>query len=112
MTLGTTRGRTAALFGLLFVLLLAAKLCHIDILWAEEGYGSAAAVQMLHGKAIYRDFWFDKPPLAALVYVLWHGRPGFGLRFAGAVYALACCAAAYRLAAGLWSEREGPSQRH
>jgi len=107
VALGLTRSRIAALFGLLFVLLLTAKLCHIDILWAEEGYGSAGAVQILHGKMIYRDFWFDKPPLAALIYLLWHGRPGFWLRFGGAVYALLCCAAAYRLTSYLWSKREG-----
>ncbi len=88
-------------------MLLAAKLCHLDILWAEEGYGSAAAAQIWQGKMLYRDFWFDKPPLAALVYVLWHGAPGFGLRFAGAVYALGCCAAAYRFASRVWSYREG-----
>ncbi|HEX6546547.1 MAG TPA: hypothetical protein VF023_09595, partial [Bryobacteraceae bacterium] len=90
----------------LFVCLLLLKLCHLHILWAEEGYGSAAAVQILHGKMLYRDFWFDKPPLAALVYVLWHGKAGFGLRLADAIYAWACAAAAYRLARHLWSERE------
>lgn len=90
----------------LFVFLLLLKLCHLHILWAEEGYSSAAAVQILHGKMLYRDFWFDKPPLAALVYVLWHGRAGFGLRLADAVYAWACAVAAYRLARNLWSDRE------
>jgi hypothetical protein len=89
-----------------FSLLLAAKLCHVHILWAEEGYGSAGAVQILHGKILYRDFWFDKPPLAALLYVLWHGAPGFGLRLAGAIYALACSFAAFRLARHLWSDKE------
>ena len=61
--------RAVSFWGGLFLFLLLAKLCHLDILWAEEGYGSAAAVQILHGKMLYRDFWFDKPPLAALVYV-------------------------------------------
>jgi hypothetical protein len=91
---------------LLFASLLLAKLCHLHILWAEEGYGSAAAVQILHGKMLYRDFWFDKPPLAALVYVLWHGEPGFWVRFAGAVYGLACAAAAYRFAKHMWGRTE------
>lgn len=89
-----------------FAILLAAKLCHLHILWAEEGYGSAAAVQILHGKMLYRDLWFDKPPLAALIYVLWHGKPGFGLRLAGAIYALSCCLASYRLALYLWGRKE------
>jgi len=103
------RNQLEYLFAALFLLLLAAKLCHIHILWAEEGYASAAAVQILHGKMLYRDFWFDKPPLAALVYVLWGGEPGFWLRFAGAVYATGCCVAAYRFAARRWSRREGIS---
>src|ERR1700733_11309038 len=49
----------------LFVVLLATRLCHLHILWAEEGYGGAGALQILNGKALYKDIWFDKPPLAA-----------------------------------------------
>jgi hypothetical protein len=105
--IGTAAFRKIWLWIPLFAFLLLAKLCHFNILWAEEGYGSAAAVQILHGKMLYRDFWFDKPPLAALVYVLWQGRPGFGLRLADAVYAFACAVAAFRLACRFWSEREG-----
>jgi 4-amino-4-deoxy-L-arabinose transferase-like glycosyltransferase len=98
--------RTLALWLVLAALQFAARFCHLQILWAEEGYGSAAAVQILHGKMLYRDFWFDKPPLAALLYVLWRGEPGAGLRIAGAVYALGCAVAAYRLASHLWGRRE------
>ena len=76
------RRRTLFFLGL-FAALLASRLCHLHILWAEEGYGSAGAVQILHGKMIYRDFWFDKPPLAALLYVLWGGTAGWALRLAG-----------------------------
>jgi hypothetical protein len=109
VTGGRERKQLGCLFAALFLLLLAAKLCHIHILWAEEGYSSAAAVQILHGKMLYRDFWFDKPPLAALVYALWGGGPGFWLRFAGAVYAAGCCLAAYWFAMRRWSRREGIS---
>jgi hypothetical protein len=94
------------LFTFIFLLLLGTKLCHLNILWAEEGYGSAAAVQMLSGNMLYRDFWFDKPPLAGVLYVLWHGEPGFALRLAGALYGLACCFAAYRAASAIWSRVE------
>ena len=41
--------------------LLAARLCHADILWADEDYHLAAAIQVLYGKIPYRDFWYDKP---------------------------------------------------
>ena len=47
-----------------------------------------------------------QPPLAALIYALWHGAPGFGLRLAGALYALACVIAAFRFADHLWGRKE------
>jgi hypothetical protein len=96
-------------FALLFALLLAARLCHTRILWAEEDLPLAAAAQMLRGKMLYRDLWFDKPPLLAGVYLLWAARIGWVLRLAGAVYALAACAVAWRFARDLWSRREGLS---
>src|SRR5439155_10325836 len=60
------RGMKPALFFLLlFAGLLAARLSHSKILWAEETLPLAAAAQMEAGKALYRDIWFDKPPLLA-----------------------------------------------
>lgn len=93
----------------LFLCLLASRLCHLHILWAEEGYGAAGAVQLLHDKAIYRDFWFDKPPLAAVIYTLWGGEPGWGLRLGGAIFALLCCVAAYHCAKSLSELRHSHS---
>jgi 4-amino-4-deoxy-L-arabinose transferase-like glycosyltransferase len=40
------------------------------------------------------------------LYLFWHGAPGFGLRLAGALYALACSAAAYRFANHFWGRKE------
>jgi len=91
----------------LFVFLLATRLCHLHILWAEEGYGAAGALQILNGKALYRDIWFDKPPLAAWLYVLWGALPGWPMRIAGTVLAWLAAFAAFRCGARLWSQREG-----
>jgi hypothetical protein len=99
--------KPASLFLSLFLFLLAARLCHTGLVWVEEAYPAAGAIQMLAGKTIYRNFWFDKPPLTPLVYLAWGGHAGVALRFAGAVFAVLCCWAAYRVARGLWSEREG-----
>jgi len=99
--------RVWAVLGLLFLLLLAARLCHLDILWAEEDLPLAAAVQMLHGKFLYRDVWFDKPPLTAAIYLLWGAQTGWILRLAGALYVLAVCGLAYKLARAMWGVREG-----
>ena len=101
--------KPALFFPILFVGLLAARLCHVGILWAEEGLPMAAAAQMRDGKALYRDIWFDKPPLLAATYRLWGARAGWPLRVAGAIYALLACALAYRFAGELWGESEARS---
>jgi hypothetical protein len=87
--------------------LLLSRLCHVNILWADEDYHLAAAIQMLHGKMLYRDLWYDKPPLSAMVALLFGAWPGWPLRMAGTLIAVGSCAVAYRFASGLWSRREG-----
>jgi hypothetical protein len=94
-------------FSGLFALLLTAHLFHSGVLWAEEDLPLAAALRMLHGGALYRDIWFDKPPLVPAIYLLWGVRIGPALRIAGALYAWLACALAYALASRLWSRREG-----
>src|SRR5258708_37025150 len=80
--------RPGTFFAALFLILLAARLCHVDILWAEEDLPMAAATQMQFGRTLYRDVWFDKPPLLASINLAWHVRTGWPLRVAGALYAL------------------------
>ncbi|HXP84955.1 MAG TPA: glycosyltransferase family 39 protein [Bryobacteraceae bacterium] len=88
-------------------LLLVSRLCHSYVLWADEDYHLAAAIQMLHGKMLYRDLWYDKPPLAALLSLVFAARDGWTLRLAGSIVALASCAAAYGVASRIWSRTEG-----
>ena len=95
------------MLALLFLGLLAARLCHSGIVWVEEAYPAAAAIQILHGKMLYRDVWFDKPPLSALIYLLWGARTGVALRIAGAAFIFACCWMLWRFARDLWGPREG-----
>jgi 4-amino-4-deoxy-L-arabinose transferase-like glycosyltransferase len=87
--------------------LLVSRLCHLNILWADEDYHLAAAIQMLHGKMLYRDLWYDKPPLTAIVALLFGAFPGWPLRIAGSLLAVASCVLAFRFASGLWSRSEG-----
>ena len=98
--------RPRVVFGLVFVAVFAARLCHLGILWVEECYPAAAAIQILHGKVPYRDFWFDKPPLSAVVCLLWDGESGWPLRLAGAVFVTFVSWLFYRFAAEKWGERE------
>jgi hypothetical protein len=92
-------------FSGLFAVLLAAHLCESGVLWAEEDLPLAAALRMWHGSVLYRDIWFDKPPLVPAVYLLWGARFGPVLRVAGAVYAWLACMLAYAFATGLWSPK-------
>lgn len=100
-------GREKLTLALLGAGLVAARLCHSGIVWVEEAYPAAAAIQILNGKSLYRDVWFDKPPLSALVYVLWDARMGVLLRIAGAAFVFACCLMLWRFARDLWGPREG-----
>ena len=82
-------------------------MCHVRILWTDEDYHLAAGIQTLDGKLLYRDLWYDKPPLAAWVYAALGAFPGWPLRLFDAFYVLAICAAMYRFARDLWGQREG-----
>jgi hypothetical protein len=73
----------------------------------EEAYPTAAAIQILHGKGLYRDIWFDKPPLSAYLYLLWDARIGIPLRIAGTIFIFLCCLMIWRFARDLWGPREG-----
>jgi hypothetical protein len=104
-TLAGTRERLVLV--LLFLGLLAARLCHTGFVWVEEAYPTAAAIQLLDGKLLYRDIWFDKPPLSAYTYLLWDARIGVPLRIAGAIFVFLCCCMAWRFAREMWGPREG-----
>jgi hypothetical protein len=91
----------------LFAVLFASRLAHVKILWTEENLPLSTAEQMLDGKTIYRDIWFDKPPILPAFYLPTGARTGWPLRLAGALYALLVCWIAYRFARDLWSPLEG-----
>ncbi|MGI8962107.1 MAG: hypothetical protein ACR2IV_20585 [Bryobacteraceae bacterium] len=94
--------------GCLVLALSCLRFCHIRLLWADEDYHLAAAIHVLNGKIPYRDFWYDKPPLCAVFYLLIGGYPGWPLRILDAVYILAGCYLAYSLARDWWhGESEG-----
>ncbi len=95
------------LFVALFALLLAAHLCHVGILWEGDAYPLAAAQRLARGKVLYRNIWFDKPPLLPLAYLLAGARDGVALRLAGALYSLLVCWIAYGFARDRWGGREG-----
>ncbi len=96
--------RTLVIFTIFFACL---RLCHSTLLWADEDYHIAAAIDILHGKIPYRDFWYDKPPLNAAFYLLVGGHAGAALRLLDAAYILLACYLVYRIAHGWWGIKEG-----
>ena len=100
----TTSLRYAAI--VLVLALAAFRLAHVHLLWADEDYHLAAAIQILNGKIPYRDFWYDKPPLSALYYLLIGGFAGWPLRLLDLFYILSACLLLFQLARLWWSELE------
>jgi 4-amino-4-deoxy-L-arabinose transferase-like glycosyltransferase len=100
------RRRCALFFAALFAVTLVLRLCHARILWADEDYHIAAGIQLLGGKLLYRDLWYDKPPLAALFYAAMGPLPGWPLRLFDALFVLAVSVATWRFARDLWGRRE------
>lgn len=91
----------------LAALVAAARFCYLDVVWIEEGYPMAAALEMLRGKVIYRDFWFDKPPLFPAFYAMFGAQLGWRLRLAGTLFVMLCCACAFLLGRAWWGKNEG-----
>jgi 4-amino-4-deoxy-L-arabinose transferase-like glycosyltransferase len=100
------RRNCALFFAALFAVTLVLRLCHARILWADEDYHIAAGIQILGGKLLYRDLWYDKPPLAAMVYAAMGALPGWPLRLFDGLFVLAVSIATWRFARDLWGRRE------
>jgi hypothetical protein len=83
------------------------RLCHVHLLWADEDYHLAAAIHWLDGRIPYRDFWYDKPPLSAIYYLLIDGYSGWPLRLLDGGYVCLACWLMFRLARAWWGEAEG-----
>jgi hypothetical protein len=90
----------------LVVVFACLRFAHVHLLWADEDYHIAAALNVLRGKVPYRDFWYDKPPLSAVYYLLIGGHGGWLLRVLDAAYVLAACGISYRLAKLWWGKTE------
>lgn len=83
------------------------RLAHWRLLWSDEDYHLAAALFTLSGKVMYRDFWYDKPPLDAFYYLLVGAHPGIFLRLLDAVYIAIGSWICFRIGRRLWGDIEG-----
>src|SRR6202035_2035918 len=94
-------------FLVLAVTVTAARLCHSNVLWADDTLPLAAAMEVARGKVLYRDVWFDKPALVAWTDLLWEAQAGVLLRLAGAAYVISVAAVAWQFARVKWTHQEG-----
>ena len=104
---GMERVNRRVVFALIAAVVIAARLLHSRLLWADDNLPLAAAMQVARGKTLYKEVWFDKPPLVAWVDLLCGARAGVPLRLLGAAYVILAAAAAYLASRLKWGEREG-----
>src|SRR5512140_3833179 len=66
---GTPQRRDALAYGLLlFAVVFALRIFYAGYVWADEGLWFTAANELLRGKSLYTEIWFDKPPALAWLY--------------------------------------------
>src|SRR5579875_3287260 len=85
---GMERVNRRVVFALIAAVVIAARLLHSRLLWADDNLPLAAAMQVARGKTLYKEVWFDKPPLVAWVDLLCGARAGVPLRLLGAAYVI------------------------
>lgn len=98
-----------------FVLLLlgtclVTRVFYFPFVWADEGLWFTVAQEMLRGKILYREIWFDKPPALAVVFeglFALGSHPLLMVRFFTVLYAFAIAMLLWHMGRTFWSEREG-----
>lgn len=96
----------AALFSVVFLL----RIFYADYVWADEGLWFTTANELLRGKSLYSQIWFDKPPALAWTYAALFrlfGPSILAVRLFTIVYATLVCLALWHLGRRFWGEREG-----
>jgi 4-amino-4-deoxy-L-arabinose transferase-like glycosyltransferase len=100
---------TPGVFGILALVTLLLRVFYSSHLFQDEGLWFTAADQIARGKTLYRDIYFDKPPLLPLVLAALFKVCGdhiICVRLFEIAYSIAIAAALYLLARSLYTRRE------
>ncbi len=93
-----------------FLLCLLTRIFYAGFVWADEGLWFTAAQELLRGKTLYGEIWFDKPPGLGLLYAALFA-PGVApllvVRLFTILYAFAVALLLWRMGRTFWGEREG-----
>jgi 4-amino-4-deoxy-L-arabinose transferase-like glycosyltransferase len=105
------RRRTIVItFAAIILISFLLRIFYAGYLYEDDGLWFAAAEEMLGGKALYRDIYFDKPPGSVLVYAALFklfGAHILTIRIFTIVYSVAVSAALFVFGRRLYGEREG-----
>jgi Dolichyl-phosphate-mannose-protein mannosyltransferase len=105
-----TRATVLKLFVLIAVVSFILRIFYAGHLYEDDGLWFAAAEELVRGKALYREIYFDKPPGLALVYALlfWvSGAHILTIRLFTIAYSVAISAVLYLFGAWLYDKRIG-----
>ncbi len=102
--------KTLSFFAALLALTFILRLPYAGHLFHDDGLWFTAAEEMLRGKALYSEIYFDKPPVTALVYyaLFWlFGAKIIVIRIFMIFYSVAISYALYLFAKHLYDRRAG-----
>jgi 4-amino-4-deoxy-L-arabinose transferase-like glycosyltransferase len=105
-----SRTTIVKLFAALVVAALLLRIFYAGHLFEDDGLWFTAAQELLRGKALYREIYFDKPPILPLLYALLFklfGAHILTIRLFAAVYSVAVAFVLYRFGALLYDRRAG-----
>ena len=94
------------LLGIIFLL----RIFYASYVWADEGLWFTAAQELLRGKALYSEIWFDKPPGVAWLYAALFALAGpslLAVRLFTILYATLVALALWHMGRRFWGEEEG-----
>ena len=105
-----TRATLFKLFAIIALVSFLLRIFYAGHLYEDDGLWFATAEEVLRGKALYREIYFDKPPGLPLVYALLFSLFGthiLVIRLFTILYALAVSAVLYLFGTRLYNQRAG-----
>jgi hypothetical protein len=105
-----TRATVLKVFAIIAAVSVVLRIAYVGHLYEDDGLWFAAAEEILRGKALYRQIYFDKPPGLPLTYALLFSLFGahiLVIRLFTILYTLAISAVLYVMGKRLYDQRAG-----
>lgn len=107
---GITRATVLKVFVIIAVVSFVLRIAYAGHFYEDDGLWFTSAEEILRGKALYREIYFDKPPGLALIYAIlfWiFGAHIMAIRLFMIAYSIAISAMLYLFGARLYDKRIG-----